>query len=249
MTMIEEAKEKLRDIIQSYRLMDEPVTVSIGTLTSRQAIGNPTRQDYPLLEGREVMIEAQFKDSYGQAFTDHPNEFKGSLRDVLSKSLDTNDKRAIFMATLNAVMANLGMVSGVRHCHDEDPEECAAQIADHILTNFGKVKVGLIGLQPAILENLVKTFSAENVNCTDLNQNNIDIGKFGIEIWNGRTETKRLIGSSDIVLVTSSTLVNDTFESINDMFDTEGKRLIIFGVTGAGMSELFGLDRLCFKAN
>lgn len=248
MTMLEEAKEKLRDIIEKNRLADEPVKVSVGTLTTKQAIGNPTRQDYPLLEGREVMIEAQFKDSFGQAFTDRPHDFKGSLRDILSMSLDTNENRAVFVATLNAVMANLGMVSGVRHCRDEEPEECAARIADHIFANFGSVKVGLIGLQPAILENLVRKFGAENVKCTDLNRKNIDSGKFGIDIWDGRTETKKLIDSSDIVLATSSTLVNGTFGSIKDMVDAEGKRLIVFGVTGAGMSELLGLDRLCFKA-
>ncbi len=244
---IEKAKEKFRIIIETHRLGSEPVEVTIGTLTARQAIGDPSRKDFPLLEGREVMIEAQFKDSFGQAFTDRPSEFKGSLNDVLNLKLDTNDERAIFDVTLNAVMAHLGMVNGVRHCHDEEPEKCAAEIAQHIQTKYGNVRIGLIGYQPAILENLVKTFDAKNVRCTDLNPRNIGTLKYGAEVWNGKTGTTRLITWCDILLATSSTIVNDTFDSIKVEADDRGKRLIVFGVTGAGVSTLLGLERLCFQ--
>ena len=127
--VLEEAKEKLQTIIANHRLGDEPVQIAIGTLSTKQAIGTPSRQDYALLEGREVMIEAQFKGSFGQSFTDKPHEFIGSLKDVLSFSLNTNDKRAIFVATLNAVTAYLGMVTGVRHCRDKEPEECASALS------------------------------------------------------------------------------------------------------------------------
>jgi uncharacterized protein (DUF4213/DUF364 family) len=246
-TTIETAKEKFREIIAGHRLGKEPVEVTIGTLTARQAIGSPARQDFPLLEGREVMIEAQFKGSFGQAFTDRPHEFRGSLNDVLKLKLDTNDSRAIFDATLNAVMSHLGRVTGVRHCHDEEPEKCAAEMAQYLLDDFGKVKIGLVGYQPAILENLVNTFGADNVRCTDLNPGNIGSRKYGSEVWNGRTDTERLIDWCDILLATSSTIVNGTFDNIREMAGAGGKKLVIFGVTGAGVSALLGLERLCFQ--
>jgi len=246
-TTIDEAKEKFQKIIAEHRLGNEPVEVTIGTLTAKQAIGDPVRQDFPLLEGREVMIEAQFKGSFGQAFTDRPHEFKGSLNDVLSLKLDTNDARAIFDTTLNAVMAHLGMVTGVRHCRDEEPEKCAAEMAQYILKNYGKARVGMVGYQPAILENLVKVFGVENVRCTDLNPKNIDSQKCGAEVWDGRTDTERLVVWCDILLATSSTIVNDTFDGIKTGTAAQGKRLIIFGVTGAGVSALLGLERLCFQ--
>ena len=244
---IEKVKGKFHTIIAEHQLGNDLVEVTIGTLTVKQAIGSPIRQDFPLLEGREVMIEAQFKDSFGQAFTDKPHEFKGSLNDVLSLKLDTNDARAIFDATLNAVMAHLGLVTGVRHCHDEEPEKCAAEIAQYILTNHGKVKVGLAGYQPAILENLVLAFGADNVRCTDLNPKNVGTQKFGAEVWDGRADTERLIGWCDVLLATSSTIVNGTFDGIKAETDARGKKLIIFGVTGAGVSALIGLERLCFQ--
>ena len=247
--VLEEAREKFQTIISSHQFGDEPVQITIGTLSAEQAIGSPDRPDYALLEGREVMIEAKFKESFGQAFTDRPHEFAGSLNDVLSLSLDTSDNRAIFIATLNAVTAHLGMVTATRHCRDKEPEECAVEIAQYIMTNYGRVKVGMVGYQPAILDNLVNTFGADNVRCTDLNPKNVGSRKFSVEIWDGRTETERLIHWCDLLLVTSSTIVNRTYDDIRAGAVSQGKRLIIFGVTGAGVAALLGLERVCFRAH
>lgn len=246
---LEQAKDKFQRIVADNYLGDEEVLVTVGVLSPKQAIGTPNRQDYALLEGKEVMIEAQFKEGFGQAFTDQPGGFTGHLNDILSLSLATSQERAIFIATLNAVMAHLGMVTWLRHCHDEEPEECARQIAEYILNKFGKVKVGLIGLQPAILEKLVKTFGPANIHCTDLNSKNIGSPKYGAEIWDGRTETSRLISWCDVLLVTSSTIVNNSFDDISKDALKLGKPLIIFGVTGAGVSTLLGLERVCFSAH
>jgi uncharacterized protein (DUF4213/DUF364 family) len=247
--LIIEAKEKLRSIADQKQLGEAAVKVTIGTLSVKQAIGSPRRQDFPLLQGKEVMIEAEFRGSYGQAFTDRPGDFSGSLNDVLELSLDKSDNRAIFIATLNAVAAHLGLVGETRHCHDEEPEECAAQIAQYILADSGKIKVGLIGLQPAILENLALTFGRDNVRCTDLNPDNIGSTKYGAQIWDGRTETEKLIQWCELILVTSSTVVNGTFDEIREKATLQGKRMIIFGVTGAGVAALTDMERLCFKAH
>lgn len=245
--VLEELTERLRKIIAAHRLGDEVVQVTVGTLTAEQAIGRPRRRDFALLEGKEVMIEAAFRGSFGQAFTDRPHDFTGSLNDVMALSLSTSENRAIFIAALNAIAAHLGMARGMRHCHDEEPEECARQIARHISGEFGRVRVGMVGLQPAILESLVLAFGAENVRCTDLNPRNTGSRKYGAEIWDGRTETSRLISWSDLLLVTSSTMVNNTFDDIKKEAVSQDKRLIVFGVTGAGAAALLGLERLCFQ--
>jgi len=244
---IEELKEKLRELVAAHGLGNEAVRVKIGTLSVKQAIGSPARQDFPLLHGKEVMIEARVMESCGQAFTDAPQDFSGTLNDVLNLELTTNGNRAVFIATLNAVTAHLKMVAGTRHCHDEEPEECARQIARYLLDNVGKVKIGLIGLQPAILDFLVRAFGADNVRCTDLNPDNIGNRKYGAAIWDGGKDTVKLIKWCDIVLATSSTINNDTFNEIRRKADEFGKRLIIFGVTGAGAAELLGLERLCYQ--
>jgi uncharacterized protein (DUF4213/DUF364 family) len=247
--VLDEAREKLQTILARHHLSNEIVQVALGPLSVKQAIGSPSRQDFALLEGKETMIEAQFKGSYGQAFTDQPQSFNGLLKDVLSLGLNTNNERAIFVATLNAVTAYLGIVAGVRHCRDEEPEKCGSQIAQYILTKFGRVKVGLVGLQPAILENLVGSLGVYNVRCNDLNPKNIGSHKFGVEIWDGKTDAKRLADWCELLLVTSSAIVNNTFDAIREEAISRGRPLIIFGVTGAGVSVLLGLKRACFFAH
>jgi len=247
MNICDSLKKRMIELVKDNHLENEAVRVKIGTLSVKQAIGSPVRQDFPLLQGKEVMIEAQVMDSFGQAFTDKPKEFNGSLKDILALSLNTNDNRAIFVATLNAVVSHLKMVTGTRHCHDEEPEECAKRIAEYVLENSGKIKVGLIGLQPAILDNLVHTFGNENVRCTDLNPDNVGKRKYGVEIWDGKTDTDKMIEWGDVILATSSTINNNTYNDINKTAYEKGKRLIIFGVTGTAASALLGLERVCFQ--
>ena len=228
--VLEDAREKFSAIVAKHKLGGETVQVKVSPLSAKQAIGSPSRQDFALLEGKEVMIEAQFRGSFGQAFTDQPQSFEGTIGDVLESNLSTSNNRAIFVATLNAVTANLGIVTGTRHCQDDEPEKCAAQIADNLMERFGRIKVGLVGYQPAILEHLIQSFGVDDVRCSDLNPNNIGSLKFGSQIYDGK-DSARLIEWCDLLLVTSSTLVNDTFDEIRNGASSQGKHLIIFGVT------------------
>ncbi len=247
--LLEQAKERFAAMVHDSGLGDADVQITIAPLTAREAIGSPNREDYALLEGKEVMIEAQFRGSCGQAFTDQPKSFHGPLKAVLGLSLDQKHNRAILIATLNAVMAYQGTVKGTRHCRDQEPEECAEEIAKNLLERFGKIKIGLVGYQPAILENLVRVFGAANVRCTDLNPKNVGSQKFGVEIWDGRTAIQGLIQWCDLVLVTSSTMVNNTFDGIRQEALSQGKHLITFGVSGGGVSALTDVERLCFRAH
>ena len=242
-------KQKFADIVRENALTDENISIKLGTLTTKQAIGDPSRKDYALLEGREVMIEARFRDGYGQAFTDSPADFEGTLVDILKLPLDSNHARALFIASFNAVMASLGTVTATRHCKDEEPETCAREIADYLMANYGQNRIGQIGLQPAILENLTRVFGKENVSCTDLAVKNIGADKFGVEIWDGRTRTDELIEHSDIILATSSTIINDSYDHIARVCADTGKRLIIFGISGASAAAVGNLERLCFQGH
>lgn len=247
--ILDQVKKRFSALVHELELGEENVQITVATLSAQEAIGNPDRDDYALLEGKEVMIEAQFQGSFGQAFTDQPHGFQGQLKEVLGLSLDTKHNRALFVATLNAVMSRQGMATGTRHCRDEEPEECAAEIAQNLLGRFGKIKVGLVGYQPAILDHLVQGFGTDNVRCTDLNQKNVASQKFDVEIWDGREATQGLVQWSDLVLITSSTIVNNTFDGVQQETLSQGKHLITFGVTGAGVSALTDVERLCFRAH
>lgn len=243
--ILELTRVRLRKIVEEEKMLDDEVSVLARTLTAEEAIGAPGRRDFPIIVGMERVIEAVVRGAKGHAFTDSPREFVGTLKDVLSLELNTNQNRAIFVATLNAVLRYLEMVEATVHCRDEDPEKCAMEISGHILELYGRVDVGLIGLNPAIAERLVDTFGAGHVRITDLNSENIGKHKFGVEIWDGNDRTGELIDVSDVVILTGTTLVNSTFDSILNQIRAQEKKYLVYGVTAAGVCKLMGIDRIC----
>lgn len=66
---------RFREIIAPYPYLDEPVSVIARPLTAEEAIGRPEHDDYPLLKGKERMMEARFKGAAGQAYTDRSINF------------------------------------------------------------------------------------------------------------------------------------------------------------------------------
>lgn len=242
---LEKAKTRLATLLDEQGLLDEDVLVRVGLLTPEQAIGTPLRKDFPILVGKEKVIEARFRTGRGHAFTDAPVEFRGTVREILERPLKSNADRALFVATLNAVLRHLGKITGAMHCRDDDPEKCGAEIARLVREKKGDATVGLIGCNPAILEALVGEFGVENVRLTDLNPDNVGTRKQGVEVWHGAKEMERLVREADIVVVTGTTFVNDTFSWIWETIRRHGKDYMIYGVTAAGLCHLFGLERVC----
>ena len=247
--IISQTRDKFSDIISKHRLGSERIQVTVGPISAKEAIGTPERKDYALLEGKEVMVEAQFRGSFGHAFTDRPRIFEGTVEDLLHLNPDVSSDRAVFYSAVNAVAADLGIVKGTRHCRDNEPEKCAEKIAADLLQRFGNIPIGIIGFQPAIMDHLVRKFGADNIRCSDLNPNNIGSVKYGSRLLDGRKDNTELIRGSDLILVTSSAIVNGTFDDIHWEALSQMKHFIIFGVTGAGVSALLNLERVCHYAH
>ena len=54
------------------------------------------------------MLMAEYQGSFGQAFTDSPALFNGSLEEILALDIVNDDySRGLFIASLNAVMKHL----------------------------------------------------------------------------------------------------------------------------------------------
>jgi len=238
-------KERFREIANKHNLPGSPVAVLVKTLSPEEAIGAPGRRDFPIVTGKERVIEANFQGANAHAFTDSPKEFIGKLEEVIDMPLNDNGKRAIFIATMNAVLKHLNIIETTLHCKDEEPEKCAANIASYIKNTLNAEKVGLIGLNPAILEALSTAFGSENIKITDLDKKNINTIKYGVEVWDGNIMTDRLVKESDVVLLTGTTLVNGTFDGILRAIRQYKKNYLIYGVTSSGICELTGLNRIC----
>ena len=245
LSTLEQTVPILRDIAEKESLLEAEVQVLAGPLTPEEAIGNPARKDFPILIGRERVVEARVLGSRGHAFTDSPREFTGLIEDVLAFDLVTNPERAIYVATLNAVLGHLGRVTANVHCKDDDPETCADEIAVHLFDRYGLARIGLIGLNPAIAERLADRFESSRVRITDRNPDQVGGRRFGVEIWDGTTHGEDLVNISDVILVTGTTVVNGTFDAIRRQVEEHGKPMLVYGVTAAGVCHLMDFERIC----
>lgn len=219
------------------QMLDDTVKViSSRPLTPEEAIGRPDRTDYPILKGKEFMIEATFRDAKGQAFTDMPGNFQSTLQDILDLELKDNFERAVFIAGFNAVMRYSGRVDNTIHCKNSEPKACAEKFHAFIMEHFGKPRIAFIGYQPAMIERLSASFEFRVV---DLDRDNIGAKRFGL-IIEGPESTADVLEWSDIILATGSTCVNNT---IADFLNK--KPVIFYGVTIAGFAFVYGYRRFC----
>jgi len=237
-----EIKEKMYQIVQQYELREKEITIRTAALTSEEAIGITGRKDFPLLRGKEVLMNAYFKDAIGQAFTDQPSVFKGSIEHLMNLDLNANNNRALFVASVNAILRYLGLIENTVHCKNEGPETCSRQIKEFIKDKYGWVKIALVGLQPAMLDNLRHDFE---IRVLDLNKDNIGKQKYGIIIEDGEKQLHKVVNWADLVLATGSMVTNGTIINYINL----NKPVYFYGTTIAGPAYLMGLNRLCFCAS
>lgn len=244
---IELFRDRLREPLKGSPLVDAEVLVTVKPLTPEEAIGNPLRRDFPIIEGKERVIEAIVLGARGQAYTGAPAGFSGRLGEVVDMALGSSRERAIFLAAANAAMCHLGLARGTVHCRDEDPEGCAAEISDKAKAT-GADRVGLVGLNPAIAESLIDGFGPGNVCLADLNPATIGKPRKGVTIMDGRTRIAELVRCSDLIIATGTSLANGTYDEIAGLAAVEGKQLVLYGITAAGFCAMMGVERWCFRA-
>ncbi len=222
--------------IANAMMYERVAVVSARPLSTREAIGEPDRDDYPLLKGKEVMLEAVFRGSKGHAFTDMPGRFEGALRDVVELPLEDNFQRAVFIASFNAVMRELGLIEGTIHCRDKEPAECARELVAHVKEKYGNPRIAFVGFQPGMIERLSEVFE---MRVLDLDEDNIGKRKFGIVI-EGPDVTEEVLAWGDMILATGSTCVNGTITRF------VGKKPVVFyGVSVSGAAKVCGFERYC----
>lgn len=237
-SVLEELRTELKKLVIENNLLDEKVSVSGKVLTTEEAIGNPERKDFPLMKGKEKLLQAKVKGKIGQAFTDMPGSFEGTLAEIINKPFKTHNDMAVFIATLNAVMNYLGLCEKTIHCKDNEPEECAQCLPKYIKEEYGNPKIALIGFQPSFLENLSKEFS---VRVLDLDPDRLGTEKFGVKIEDGEKDLKDVLDWCDLIFSTGSTIANNTIKD----FLNKDKPVIFFGTTISGAAHMLNLKRYC----
>lgn len=234
--------ERFEQALDEAGIQNEPIGVVCRTLTPEEAIGKTVRRDFPIISGKDVMIEATFRGVRGQAFTDAPTTFSGTLRDVMQMDIVHNPhERGIFIAVLNAVMGALNRCTGTVHCRTEGPELCAQNMLGYLRAHAPHARrIALIGYQPALLNGLAESEYAVRV--LDLNPANVGQVRYGVTVEHGETAKDDAIAWADLILCTGSTLCNGT---ITDYIGIRPE-VLFFGITLAGSADLLGLKRVCF---
>ena len=230
--------ERFIEIVKDNNLMDNTVKVTGRALTSKEAIGETEKKDFPILKGKEKLLQADFNGVKGQAFTDMPGNYSGTLKDIIEMPLDTNFNIAIYIATLNAVCRYLKLADKTIHCRDNGPEKCSVELESCLKSRFGNPKIALIGYQPSMLDRLSKSFK---VRIVDLDKDNINTVKYGVMVEDGTKDTEALLKWCDVIVATGSTIANNTITSLF----ADDKPTIFFGTTLAGAAALMGLERFC----
>jgi hypothetical protein len=228
--------KRFQEIVETNNLLDEEIVITGRALSVEEAIGNPKRQDFPIVKGKEKLMQAEFKGCKGQAFTDMAGNFKGTLKEVLNNPLESNFDRAVLVASMNAICCYLGLIGKTIHCHDDQPEQCAGELVEYIKAEYGNPRIALIGYQPAMLEKLAGSFSLRVV---DLDPDNIGKIKSGVQV-EGYEATDEVLEWCDVIVATGSTVVNST---ITDY--CKQKPTLFFGTTGAAACHIMGLQRFC----
>jgi len=244
MDTLQVAKEKFARLCDE-RGIDLAQTIAVEPMSPGDAIGPNAGEQFAIRRGKERVIEADFGGTKGQAFTDEPSGWTGTLGEMLALELDCSSRRAVFVAGLNAVLRAEGEAEATVHCRNEDPSRCGPRMAEEMEERFGRQRFGLVGFQPAILAAMVERFGTDNVKVVDLSRDHIGTLKSGVLVWNGHRTMARLSFWCDVGLATGSSLVNGTIGEIRELFDHQGKPLVFYGITTSGVAALLGLDQIC----
>ena len=244
MDLLTQAQTKLFTLCNDKHC-DTSSMVTVRVLSPDEAIGATADEDFVIKKGKERVIEASWNGAKGQAFTDQPNDWQGSLGDLMAMDLTGIPQRAVFTAGLNAVLRGLGLAEGTIHCKDDEPTRCGEEFSMQLHQRFGVQRFGLIGLQPAILNAMVEAFGLVRIRVVDLNEDNIGEKRCDVTVWDGEKDLDKMIDWCEVGVATGSTIVNGSINDLLKKFTTAGKPLVFFGNTISGIASLLNLERIC----
>ena len=134
-------------------LLDEPVCCRADSKPERTLLPEgdiPSEASKP-----EYRVTALICNTRGEAYTETPADFEGSLKDVLSLPVSEKGIDARIIASINAVMAHLGLCPGT---FSEDPEEHARYadtICSHLAGQYKDKTLILVGYDGYIVKKFV----------------------------------------------------------------------------------------------
>ena len=222
------------DLQGTGALLDLPVRILADTepeQTLRPDGDTPSSVSRP-----EYRVTAILLDHHGEAYTEHPMDFDGTLREALTLPCSDDGIDARTIAALNAAMSVLGQCPGT---FSDDPavhQQYADAICNYLIRNYGRSHIILVGYDGYF----VKRFMEEELDfwTMDRDPDHITKDRFNHVIVNsGKYNRESCFAWGKIFVITGSTLCNGTITQYLD----QGKDLLFYGITCAGASRLVPL--------
>jgi hypothetical protein len=252
MGVLSETRDRLLELCRDASVdLATPVTVTWtkSGLAIPMKSGPGRAGDGGVRRGREQLIEAALASAppmTGQAWTDHPSDWTGTLGGVFSMPLRKAGQRAIVVATLNALAGRLGLVAHNLRCRHGRPLDCGRELVRQLRTRFeGAARALVVGYQPGVVEALVESLGTGNVRVLDHDAELVGRTLHGVRIENGGADFTADVRWCDLMLVTGSSVVNGTLDDLLRHSQDASKPLVFFGNTIAAVAAIADLERLC----
>ncbi len=100
----------------------------------------------------------------------------------------------------------------------------------------------MIGFQPVHARCCLE---GHELKILDLDKENIGNEKYGVIVQDGSQNVDEVLKWCDLALVTGTTVVNGTIGPILEMAQ---QKVIFYGISIAGVAQLFDLNRFCPKS-
>lgn len=215
-------------------LLSEPVTVTADT-EAEQTL-RPENDPPSTVARPEYCVCAEIKGVKGEAYTETPESFSGTLKEALEIAPSKNGISAVTVSAINAAMNHLSLSPGTFGKDRESHFEYADALYSYVTEHYGRDNIVLVGYDGYI----VKKFMDEGMIFWTLDRDpaNIAQDRFDHVVVNGaRLNRESSYVWGKLLIVTGSTLCNGTITHYLD----SGKELLFYGITCAGVATLLGL--------
>lgn len=215
-------------------LLHEMVSVTASEQPERTL--RPDHEPVSAAARPEYPVTATICGVKGEAYTEEPESFSGTLQQALQIPPSDKGISAVTVAALNAAMNYLGISPGTFPEGEEARLRYADALCNYVTECHGKSNVILVGYDGY----LVKRFMEEGMDfwTMDRDPDNITQDRFHhVVVNNAKRNRESSFVWGTYFVVTGSTLCNGTILH----YLNSGKELLFYGITCAGAAALLKL--------
>ena len=230
----DELKYRFTTLYGVEELMEQPVVIVPDNEPETTLL--PEGDVISAVNRPEYRVTAKICGSKGEAYTECPEGFEGTLGQVLKLPVSEKGIDARILASMNAVMNHLGLCPGTMSEDPKDLAEYADALCRHITVEYGTGNLVLVGYDGY----LVKRFMDEKLDFWTLDRNPEHITKdrfHHVIVNSGRYNRESCQAWGRLLIVTGSTFCNGTVTQFLDM----GLPVLFYGITCAAAATLLEL--------